>query len=211
MSARQECLYVGLTIWMLALYCAIVLTTRIGLWVFPVVCVLLASPVLLYFLATKLELRNWQDILNPKHGSWAFLFGDTFVITLGIGISAYSWRRLPRDGWHCSWQWSVFCLAAGLAAGYAFHLLDRGNYVGAGIPFAVFSPTKIAHDGVAYPVLFGGLLFSGWPVVVKQWDMGRWVVVCVAVWILLCICDMLRGLDPTKLHIEWDTVRFRPL
>lgn len=209
MLTRQDKFYVGLFLWVIVLFNLIVVTTYRGLWAYPVALILAASPVTMYYLATRLEKREWQDLLSLKHGSWAFLLGDTFCVAPAVGMASYNWQTLPLDGWYYRWWWPVVCLVAGGVAGVAFHRADRGNYIRAGIPRALVSPTKQAHDRCTYTVLFGGALFTILPIVIEMWNTGKYPLMCLGGWGLLCICDMVRKLDPTKLHVEWDEDEFK--
>lgn len=140
---------------------------------------LLASPVPIGLLAQFYEaprvgetrtlgyiLSHWQD------QSYAFLFGDTIFLPFAAAMAALAWRQTPalRDSWAASWQWTAASAVLGIAAGFVFrHINDAKVY----LPQAAGSfnaPTKLFHDWGTYPVLFGGLVCVGIPLIVKVVD-----------------------------------------
>jgi len=200
----------------------IVAVQRGNFWMPPLV-VLLASPILLASLALTLEGRGFS-IFDLGRQSWAFAIGDSLALTTAFALAALAWRKMPADHWSRSPSWIVASLAIGLLAGAGFHALDTKGYRVVGAGQALLSPTKLAHDFVTYPVLFGGLVCVGVPLL-AVWGWWSWyvmsILICVLVWATLVAADVTRGnlwtapgvyrLDPKWLHPAWDAQRFRPV
>ncbi len=193
----------GLAIYAIAIFGLLVWSVQAGRTYAAPVMVLLASPVLIAGLAIFVEKRPIAGLVDFRHGSWSFLVGDMFVLTTAVVICALAWRDIPR-GFYVSWQWILLSAALGTAAGIAFHWWDGKNYVSDGFGLSLNSPTKLAHDFVAYPVLFGGLVCVGVPLL-SNWSWHTWAVLgCVVIWVVLVLADILRGLSPLNLHPPWD-------
>ncbi len=174
-----------------------------------VLAVWLSSPCTMYALRESCEkVGKEMPVFDLKNGSWAFLIGDTVVIPMAMLFALKGWVGQDQSYWSESYIWLATTFAAGLLAGTIFHLLDGIGYKAKGAAAALSSPTKLAHDFVAYPVLCGGLVYGGVPLLF-QWSIWSTLCLgCVVVWLLLAVCDALRGLDPKKLHPAWDKVAF---
>lgn len=206
--SKQTVLHVGLLAWLAILWIGLV--TWRDQPMIMVLTALLASPLLLLFLRMFLEDGRPKGLFNPSTQSWAFLFGDIVWLPLAFGAAAYGQRFVPSDSWFRTPWWLVACVIVGGIAGGAFHKLDQGAYIGAGYGQALMSPTKLAHDFVSYPLLFGGLLFLALPVVVHHflWS-GAAALAGVLLWGAMGARDMGNAPRPQDMHPKWDTVNFR--
>jgi hypothetical protein len=194
--------------WACAMYALLVISVLNESWQGGVFAVLFASPILLAVLAVTVEYRSLMNVFNVDKQSWSFMFGDTFALTAAVAFAALARRYYVVPEIFSSLGWAIICLASGLAAGFAFHHMDSNNYISAGAAAALDSPTKLAHDFVAYPVLFGGLLCVGIPLLVVRSNYTWLVLACVGVWVLFGVCDARRGLNPLDMHPEWDESSF---
>lgn len=179
-----------------------------ALWVW------LASLVPVYCVAAFIERRPIK-ITEFSSQSWAFLFGDIIVLPLMAMALAKAWQYMPAmhtSAWWQSWVWRVFCLAMGVGAGTAFHLMDRVNYE----PLAWNSPSKLTHEFCAFVVLFGGLLFGLIPAALSANAGSGWyvvaAVVCLLAWVALGVADnTVHHLDGRNLHVLFDWLGFRSI
>lgn len=208
--SRQQYMYGGLAIWAVLMFVSLIANVRAGHPVNSIFAVLLASPLLLVVLGVLLEGRNPGDVLNVRNGSWAFVLGDSIALTAAAAFASIAWRAIPHQGWIVSWWWTALSGLIGLMAGVAFHLMDRSGYINAGAGDRVLSPTKLAHDFVAYPVLFGGLVCIGVPLLL-HWSWHTWAILgCVGLWLVFVVRDgVFANLNPFELHPAWDSVLFR--
>ena len=199
-----------LALWLVLYYCFVRFASR-GKPVEAVTMVLLASPLGLMVFAMGFEHRTPPELINFSTGSWSLMIGDTFVLTTAAAVSALSWRTLDAERRVITPARLIACGVIGLAAGVGFHALDGAGYKALGAGALLDSPTKLFHDFVSYPVLFGGLLCVGLPVLRrKSWH--RWVLLgCIAAWMVLVGFDISRGLDPFDLHVPWDPDGFMPI
>ncbi len=164
------------------------------------VAVWIASPLLLLVLRLTLERASDLPLIDLAHGSWSFQLGDTFILMPALVVCALAYRHLPQSGLFTSWKWILGCFAVGLLLGMAFHWMEVGNYTRAGVELALNSPTKRAHDFVAYPVLAGALIAVGVPVV-KQWNGYSWTfLVLVVIHFILMGADTFRAVKGILIH-----------
>lgn len=218
MTAQGQ-LYAMLGAWAVLMYGILVSATRSmsAPLVLPPLAVLAASPLLILALAVAVEHRAPSELFDLRKQAWSFTIGDTFVLTTAMVYATKGWRLLlPQEGWYRSWWWPVVAGLVGLLAGTAFHKWDSGNYRRVGAEALLKSPTKIAHDFVAYPVLFGAVICLGVPLVVyaikTHWTMlPTAFTVCLGIWVILVVVDGLRKLNVFDFHSAWDAVRFSRL
>ena len=174
-----------------------------------VLAVWFSSPCAMYAFRESYEKVGKElPVFDLKHGSWAFLIGDTIVIPMAVVFALIGWNVQDLSAWGESYLWGIAAIAAGILAGTIFHLLDGIGYRSQGAGAALSSPTKLVHDFVAYPVLFGGLVYGGVPLLFHWNIWSALCLACVVVWLGLAACDAIRGLDPKKLHPNWDKVMF---
>jgi len=215
----QQLFQAALVIYALLMYLGLVSSVCIGTWWLAVLLVLTTSPQLLAFLAFTLEGRLLSELFDVRHQAWSFMFGDTFVLTTAFAVCAVGWAHVPADSMFRSGGWMLIALVIGSIAGFAFHAWDTGNYVKEGAGAVISSPTKLAHDFVAYPVLFGSLVCVGIPVLVHWSNASWWLILCLVAQIGLMVLDTLRATHPDwsihfgpfDLHPKWDTMHFRVL
>ena len=205
--SRQTLLYAGLIAWLAVLWAFLVYQRESPLG--AAVVALLSSPILLLVLRQTLEKGEPAGLFSPATQSWAFLFGDVLWLPASFAAAAYGQRFVQDDSkFHSHW-WLAGCVVIGVVAGVVFHKLDQEVYVLNGHGLALVSPTKLAHDFVAYPLLFGGLLFLGLPVLVHRfWWAGATALIGVLLWGLMGVADAKRSLDPKDLHPKWNERAF---
>lgn len=170
----------------------------------------LASPLPLLFLRFVLEDGTPAVSFDLSTQSWALLLGDVFFLPAAMATVAYGQQFVPAESMFRSWQWLVVCVAAGLAAGFAFHfLMEVKAYTDAGWAEALMAPTKLFHDFVSYPFLFGALLYLGIPVLAHQfWWIGAAGLAGVLLWGAAAFHDATKPPRPQDLHPLWDTENF---
>jgi len=181
--------------------------------IFVVGVALNASPIALLILRLMLEDGRPRGLFNWETQSWAFLFGDTIGLPLALGAAAYGQRYVPDDSWFRSGWYLTLCVVIGVLGGTAFRfLMEVEAYTKANHASALMSPTKLTHDFVSYPLLLGGLMYLGLPVLVYQF---RWVGVVallgVAIWLAMCVRDAVHPPKPTNLHPGWMKEHFAPI
>jgi len=189
-------------------------------WVAPLVG-LAASPGIMALLRYTLERGTPPGMFNPKTQSWAFLFGDLLFLPFALAMLALGAAhvQLEASGWvsYESGGWQRLCFWIGLAAGFVFNRFDAANYSNEGSLGAIFSPTKLAHDFIAYPVLVGSLLFLAGPLVREIGsDASGIAYLGLALagalgWVGMAVRDMVHPPRPYDLHPAWDRDAYRPL
>lgn len=205
MTQRKLYLFLGAsTIWCYTLLCtAFWVSEYLALaCVVAAIAIWWASPLTMRYARNTLEdLRAEMPISDLRTGAWSFLIGDPVFLALAGVFIVFGWNESYFGAW-TSLTWFFACLAIGLAVGMLFHLLDgRMNYRNRGAGAALRSPTKLAHDFVAYPVLLGGLLYGGFPLLLHGGAWASLATVCVVAWLILAAFDMfMRDLDPRELH-----------
>lgn len=211
----QYIFYTGCMAASIGLFWLLIATIRQGVWWAAALTAFAVSPGIILVLGGTFEQRSVWGLLDFDRQSWAVLIGDTFMLPLAAAMAALAWKRQQTifTRWQLSLGRGLLFFIVGIVAGFTFHTWDSIiNYIPAGAGDVVDSPTKVWHDLVAYPVLFGALLYGGIPVVFRRratWH--RWVIVaCSVVWLAMVIRDTFWGrLDPNWLHPAWDAVNFR--
>jgi len=158
----------------------------------------MASPIPLMTIATLIEHRSLSDVANLQHGSLALLIGDIILLPAMAAFTAVGRRQVNLSGWAGSWWWLFAALAIGVIAGLTFHHMDQAVYAEA----AFNSPTKLWHDLITYPILFGGLTFGFVPII-RQASTVKWFATAmIALWFLAVVSDVTwHRLNPVALHI----------
>lgn len=177
-----------------------------------VILALLASPVLLPLLRWTFEPRfsSVLAMFDPRTQSWTFVFGDTLFLPFAFAFASLAYQSVPADSIFKSWLYLGLCIGLGIGAGVAFHYgMQVPAYTDAGLAEALNSPTLRAHDFVAYPFLFGGLLYIGIPGLVHHWQWtGTIALVGVLLWGVAAVGDAIDPPQPKSLHPKWDQLRF---
>lgn len=209
MGTRQVLLAGALAMYLYVLCLTLVLTRGQGL-VAGALCIA-ASPMLLAVLRVGPELAysDLGKLFDVRTQAWSFLFGDTMLLPLAMGLGSVAYRFVPAESFFQHQWYMQICLAIGLCAGFGFHLMDMQAYASADWTLALNAPTKWAHDFVAYPFLVFGLLYVGLP---GLWYHFRWTgalaLVGVLLWGACVVIDMNRPLHASDFHPKWDTKTF---
>lgn len=169
------------------------------------------SYAVMYDYRKSYEGPNAPPLFDHKLCSWAFMYGDTVVVPIGAVFAVHGMQSPDVAAWKSSILWIVFSFAVGLFIGWCFHQLDGKNYEEDGNEVMLKSPTKLAHDFVAYPVIFGGAVFVTVPMLLHYSEYTKGVLISLAVWLFLGGCDIYRKLKRKNLHVGWDPEEFRPL
>jgi hypothetical protein len=134
-----------------------------------------------HFLAAVLEHRS---MMNPSGQYKAFYYGD-LVCLPGIVVAVwYLGQHMPpgpnlshRVWWHAVW------FAAGLAAGVYLHLMDGASHFYT--RSMMYSPTKLYHDFVVFPLYIYLLFSAGLPAfAMSEWRSKRGLQVRLVVLVL---------------------------
>ncbi|MBC7746859.1 hypothetical protein H7Y40_02675 [Pedobacter sp.] len=175
----------------------------------------LASPLIMATVRMFLEAAQPKDMFSWRTQSWMFLFGDIIFLPFAFAAAAFGWQKLDTTGgqWYTNVWWLLTAAAIGIISGVIFHQLDVVNYAKDGMELALNSPSKWAHDFVAYPVLFAGLVYLGIPIVFSSLfrPYGILTLVGIALWGLMGVRDAGLILSPLKasdLHPKWDQEKF---
>jgi hypothetical protein len=173
-------------------------------------CTWLSSLIPMAFVGQRMEHRTPKELFDPKSGSWMFIFGDGIFLPISAVAFAVVWESNEEADFGQQWWWLATATLLGIAAGIVFHALDKPNYD----PERFSSPTKLVHDYGAYPLLAGGLMFSGVPALVGSiihhstssiiWCTGG-ATVGVGGWVLMGAInhEFTGGLDTKRLHPRW--------
>lgn len=142
--------------------------------VLAVVFALLASPVPMALTRLFIEDGSVRDMFDVRLQSWTFIFGDIFALPFAAAMATLGWRSLDKVGghWYTGHIWLVVAAFIGVLAGIAFHVNDSAAYRAAGAEVSLNSPTKLLHDFVAYPALFGAIVCVGVPLLISSIDLS---------------------------------------
>jgi len=154
-----------MAVYAVIVFLGLVRSVMAGNWFLAVVLALLASPVPMALTRAFVEGGSVRDMFDPNLQSWTFIFGDIIALPLAVAMAALGWQELSQAGtqWYTNLIWLLASAAIGALSGLGFHLLDSGAYRAAGAANALESPTKLVHDFVAYPILFGAIVCVGVP------------------------------------------------
>ena len=209
---KQRSLQVALAVWAVAVYATLIMAARDGYYLSVVFCAWAASPLTLNALRVLFEEDKPTGLFDLRTQSWAFLLGDTILLPAALVIASAGWGVVNVSQHFWQFWWFAVALFVGFGAGVLFHLLDGITYTRAGARAALDSPTKLAHDFVAYPVLFGAMLALGLPLLLADMlPYGVMFVICLMLWLACCVRDARARLDPLKLHPMWNPRSFRPI
>lgn len=248
----QHVFYALLAVLEPVLYVTLAGLIRQGQRGWSMACAMFISPGL-PMLAVRLEGRSLSQVVDLDVLPWSLAVGDPFIIPLAAGIAAHFYkfhsldkpwplrgpRRLSESHWlrrslrslEPNWAtWMVLWFCIGVLVGVLFYFqLDGPAYELVGRMRALLSPTKLMHDFVVLPALWGAMFCACLPILrhtsgcvcrLPRHDDGkdndggknwhRWALVaCFIGWAMLVANDGQRGLDLTQLHPLWDVVNFR--
>lgn len=180
-------------------------------WV-PALVPIIVSIVGMAVIRWVVEQSRLNGMFNPRTQSWAFMFGDLFSLPVAMFCIAVARDKAELGSWADAPWWYLVAALCGLAAGVAFHAMDIQEYRSQGAELALESPTKIWHDFVVYPVLFGVLLWAGVPLL-WSWPWSTWTMLAIAAiasWLVFgVVSDGNRGLSAYDMHPGWCKKHFR--
>ena len=143
-------------------------------------------------------------MFNWRTQSWAFLFGDSLSLPLAIafalGTPGIPSRVIGVSGMIEYWRWCVISIVVAIVVTFGFRSMDAAGYKKSGNADRLKSPTKLWHDYVVYPSIAFLLMWVALPAVFTGATTGWLTLTSFGTWVLFCICDMVRGLDPANLH-----------
>lgn len=174
---------------------ATTLTLMVLAGLFPIV----VSPIPMWIIRQKLEYGRPEGMFDWRTQSWAFLFGDSLFIPMSLMFSVYALRTNDTN-LLTHWWWTPLALLVGLAASYGFRAMDAASYVKTGNADRLFCPSKIWHDRQVYISLAALLFGCGVPAILTFSTSGWLALVFFGGWVLAGVCDMIRGLDPARMH-----------
>lgn len=169
------------------------------------------SPVVMSVLRYCYEFPfDLAGFFKPSIMSWGFVVGDTLVLPLAVWFAVRGYENVPASSWGHSLWFAATSIVAGLVVIVGFRKVDGGRYVQAGVPMALYSPTKVWHDIVVMAVVVTLFVWLLVPQVVGAWsDEMAVAIAMLAAFGALIVIDGLNPPDPTKQHPAWDTRRFR--
>jgi hypothetical protein len=157
-------------------------------WVTLVIC-LAITPGMMIVIAPVLESR-WLPLRSSKQFV-SFFPGDVFLglMTTGLLILA---QDLPlEERWYSSDQWRGIIQAVVLVAAVVLTYGEKGAYPRR----ALYSPTKIYHNGILY-VGYGYLVITTLAAVLAgsiwTWSFAGWLSLCLLpglIWLRLLLKD----------------------
>jgi hypothetical protein len=164
-----------------------------------VLVALIASPI--SFLALALTFEKTQagrgesviavikSVFSFKKQAWSFIIGDLLLLPVVAYWLADKWAIIDDRFRVQPPSWWLLSLLLGVVAGGAFHAMDKKGYAELGHAKSIDAPTKLFHDFVTYPVLFGGFLYAFVPMVINSGvsPQAVGVVLFVALWAVLGI------------------------
>lgn len=178
--------------------------------------VVIFSPVMMLvwrMFELKWNIKQALRIFNPSRQSWAFIFGDTFMLSSALLSLTRGWSKVPSVSWFHSKEWALVAVWVGFLLSLAFIVVDSPRYKKAGVSYAHYSPTKMWHDYAVFPVVLSLILFAGVPQL-RYWSTDTGVAVCaILLFVGLCVADAVRDqrgvLNPADQHFNWDPLEFR--
>lgn len=138
-------------------------------WMLAVIVAWVASPIMFFVVAYVCEIGEngrgataaevFKSVFSPKGQAYSFLIGDFLLLPGALAVAAINWQETSNQVDLSIWWW-LACLLVGVVIGFGWHFkLEKPGYEQAGFAANLNSPTKLFHDFVSYPVLFGGIMF----------------------------------------------------
>lgn len=155
------------------------------------------------------------ELLDIRHQSWAYVFGDAFLLPASLMATTVIWQdqsqQMPH--WVRSQWWFVAMATVTIVLSVALNVADTVRYRKYDATRALDNPGKVYHNWVVVPVLIGTLLITAVPVLFVEWSVWTAVVLSgVILWIVLVVVDdKLRFVNPHWQYRLWDAQRFAPL
>jgi hypothetical protein len=164
-----------------------------------------------YSVARRYEGRSLRELLDFRHGSWAFLIGDV-VLAVAVVFQVANWNRYEPNDARTFIALGGVLVCAQLSI-WLFPRFDRRRYVKHDALLSYDAPSKYAHDIVLVSVLSAGLLVGCAPLLLV-WTWHGWVALAaVVIYALLALADLYRDarglLDPHKQYPAWDAEKFQ--
>jgi xanthosine utilization system XapX-like protein len=156
------------------------------------------------------EKQAVRSMFDRASQSWTFLFGNGVVLPIAILMIGFARSEVKPDGFWLEWNWVLVSAGAGLLSGVIFRFVDQPRYARYSALSNLSSPTKVWHDFVTYPVLFGSTVWAGFPLLLPEYHFWPTIIALIAIvsWIGLGVCDVIRDLDPRGQHPGWDRKEF---
>lgn len=143
---------------------------------------------------------------DPRVDSWAYLFGDFLILPFSMGMAA---RDAQNVDWLFDWRFITAVIIGGCAFSALFRWYDSGNYIKDGHRDRLYSPTKLWHDFVVYPVVAGCYLWVTIPALTAN-SVGGWVSLGgIILFFALGGADYVRGLRPERMHPRVQDTAFK--
>lgn len=162
-------------------------------------------PGLLLVLGHYAESRPWSDFTHFGEMPWSVVLGGCVVLPLAILIaaaSAPSWYDEPL-ALSRGWRWT--CGLVGLSVGYLLHRWSVSHYHAKGFDSLSDSITKVWSDFGASAVLTAVLLWAGVLIFRYADRTYKWFfAVLVLMQLGLIVLDLMRGLNPSGMHVACD-------
>ena len=150
-----------------------------------------------------------SGFFKPSVMSWGFVVGDTVVLPLALWFATRGHGNIPSASWGYDIRFAAASIVTGLAVVAGFRKIDGERYVQAGVPTALYSPTKVWHDIVVMSVVVTLFVWLLVPQIMGTWsDETAVAITMLTAFGALIVVDGLRPPDPAKQHPNWDTRRF---
>lgn len=199
-----------------------VIATSLYSWLRPWIYAVALTPIVVSIYGMALvrygvEETPLNGMYSPKTQSWAFLFGDSIFLPAAMLFIALGWDEAYLPPFADSGKWLLAAAMIGFVVGNSFNVMEVSAYHKQDAMDALYSPTKIWHDYVVYPVLVGTIVWAGVPLLVADWQ-GLWVffgpwtwlaLASIGIWFALGALDGKRGLRVYNMHPAWDKTHFR--
>lgn len=206
----------GLVVAGICLYIILTSSMENGRKWWAVLAIWVSSPIAILSVGVIMEHRRVLDMVNPATQSWAALFSDVGPLPAAAAIAAagISYTRFRAYRWESPHPCvKVVCGLAGVLAGILFHRYDAPHYT----ELARNSPGMLTHDFLAFPVIFGGLLYGLWLLWRSRYARRRHLPAMLMVIIMgfggpATADNTFHHLDGRNMHVQldWDTGKVIP-
>lgn len=114
--------------------------------------------------------RRTEMLLHPGGQYKALYFGDLICLPAVTAAIWYLGQNMRVPNWSQKRWWHAACFAFGLAYGIWWHFVDRSSHFYTNSQ--MWSPTKLYHDFVVFPLYIYILVSGGIPALV--WSRRGW-------------------------------------